>query len=356
MCASAILISIVLAATASATPLGTVQRDSVNADSVADAISLQRRTTFTATRASYGFGNSSGRTGSLLSGLLMGSYQYGNSEYFVRYISSEAQQGYYVGPYFDEWSNNVSILYGVSTTSQSLQFSIAAGVGYILHQGKGAFISEDSLGISHYQEIRKGELCIPVQAQMIFAFPTFFGFGITVFANLARDFTNYGFLGTFQFGDWSSPDPAPENAMSEKERRADSIRISGPRQSRSAVYLELLGSTGLYVFHYEHLLGEHVSLSVGGSYLPGTLSVPLIAHVFWMARNSGFELAAGVVPNIGIRYKGITSSTTLSETFFAGYRYQPFDGGEFVRFGWTPTIVGKDFIDFGIGISGGYCF
>ena len=125
-----------------------------------------------------------------------------------------------------------------------------------------------------------------------------------------------------------------------------------PRTAFNAVYLELLGNGGPFSINYDRRVGEDVAVRIGFAswtaddlFLGDEAETEIITvpvTVSWLpgTPSRGVELGGGVL--LGNRKQdvpfedGSTSSTFVSLTGIAGYRWQPADGGWTFRVGFTP--------------------
>lgn len=140
--------------------------------------------------------------------------------------------------------------------------------------------------------------------------------------------------------------------------------------ARNSIYLELLGSGGIYSFNYDRMFTENISGRIGVMYFPAVPSLfSSVENLFIMPFTLNFligenshklELGAGIVygqANVGITFNNETeTSSAISETFTIGYRYQQRLGGFLFRIGFTPLFrFGEIFMPWG-GISIGFSF
>ncbi len=133
----------------------------------------------------------------------------------------------------------------------------------------------------------------------------------------------------------------------------------GAITARNGIYLELLGNGGLYSLNYDRLLSRRLSLRAGithwtdpdeyrGSVFSSSrrttlTALPLMANYLVGRGNSRFEAGAGVlVGRQQDEHSRSGEATTRTSTSFvtltatAGYRYQRRTGGVIFRIGFTP--------------------
>ena len=131
---------------------------------------------------------------------------------------------------------------------------------------------------------------------------------------------------------------------------------TGPRRAENALYVELLGPGLLYSVDYDRAFGD-LSARIGIGYLSGTSSsfvaVPLtISYLGLGSKKHMFEIGAGVAiwnfsanySLLGANSNSSTSATIVAATGILGYRYQPPNGGFFLRVGLSPLIFQSGFI------------
>jgi hypothetical protein len=144
--------------------------------------------------------------------------------------------------------------------------------------------------------------------------------------------------------------------------------------SKNSLYLELLGSGGLYSFNYERYFSQKISGRIGFSTfsITGTLEsetatktritvFPVLITYLSGKGKSHFEIAGGMLS--GLETEANASYAIIDLTAFIGYRYQPPGGGFIFRIGLTPFLSldkEADYPDIGYmtsaGISLGYHF
>lgn len=129
------------------------------------------------------------------------------------------------------------------------------------------------------------------------------------------------------------------------------------RTANNALYVELLGSGILYSLNYDRAIGpiaarigvEYWSLSAtnsnGSSASVTWLNVPLtvsylgigsLKHIFEIGAGANISYFGGSASLLGASSSG--SAVTAWGTVILGYRYQPPDGGFFLRAGIDPLI------------------
>ena len=128
-----------------------------------------------------------------------------------------------------------------------------------------------------------------------------------------------------------------------------------PQQHPNGIYLELLGSGGIYSINYDRLFTPNIGGRIGFSYfsfdadnllLSTTIYLfPVSFNYFIGNGNSKLELGAGMTIITGnydwLGLKG--SGSAVFANFNIGYRYQPVDGGFLFRIGFTPWITPQGF-------------
>lgn len=137
--------------------------------------------------------------------------------------------------------------------------------------------------------------------------------------------------------------PAPSEAPTE-------------RSANNALYIELLGPGLLYSLNYDHAFGpvaarvgiEYWSLSASGGSgsssatflsFPVTVSylgIGSLKHIFEVGAGAEITYFGGSASVLGASSSG--SAVTAWGTLILGYRYQPPDGGFFLRAGISPLI------------------
>lgn len=129
------------------------------------------------------------------------------------------------------------------------------------------------------------------------------------------------------------------------------------RTANNALYIELLGPALLYSLNYDHTFGpvaarvgiEYWSLSAssgtGSSSSVTFLSFPVtvsylgigsLKHIFEIGAGAEITYFGGSTSVLGASSSG--SAVTAWGTLILGYRYQPPDGGFFLRAGISPLI------------------
>ncbi len=142
------------------------------------------------------------------------------------------------------------------------------------------------------------------------------------------------------------------------------------------LFLELSGSGGLYSVNYERAVKPLTYLRVGASYLYAgnfevqfpdgefrrsthALTLPVFLSRLIGKKNHYLELGAGVIPNVFLDDRDVSSDTRnefyLYGGLVAGYRYQPAQRGITLRAGFTPWFT-FDALSSSFGLSIGYRF
>jgi hypothetical protein len=147
--------------------------------------------------------------------------------------------------------------------------------------------------------------------------------------------------------------PAPPTETSPTERSAN-----------NALYIELLGAGLFYSLDYDRAFGPiaarigvgYFSITSGNSASGGSasstfISVPLtVSYLGIGSLKHMFEVGAGVSINYfggGASFANVSTSSSVTEVFgtvVLGYRYQPPDGGFFLRAGIDPIIGNFGFL------------
>jgi hypothetical protein len=119
--------------------------------------------------------------------------------------------------------------------------------------------------------------------------------------------------------------------------------------SKNTLYIELLGSGGLYSFNYERHFSPNISGRIGFSTfaISGMLEsetatktritvFPVLITYLSGKGKSHFEIAGGML--LGLETEPNASYAIIDLTAFLGYRYQPPGGGFIFRIGLTPFL------------------
>ncbi len=161
---------------------------------------------------------------------------------------------------------------------------------------------------------------------------------------------------------------AEHNPESKAAHSQDKVRDRSD-YGRTAIFVELLGSGGLYSVNVDRHLSGPWHLRAGysqfdvGDFLGGLLrTVPL--QVMYTAGDapSGLELGAGVTfawaANEFLFSQSAEPSFGAAASFTIGYRYQPEGSGFLHRIGFTPFVGYNDRVHVApsLGISFGYAF
>jgi hypothetical protein len=139
------------------------------------------------------------------------------------------------------------------------------------------------------------------------------------------------------------------------------------RTAYNSIYAEVGGAGGLWSLNYDRLLGEHVAVRIGFSYVYlSTLSVgshlvsfPLVVSGLVGAPEHKFEFGIGATPYYasaaisGSTYKVYGTGFSVFGSGVLGYRYQPEDDGVMFRIGFTPLFSDKAFLPWpGLSLGG----
>ncbi|HQS05811.1 MAG TPA: hypothetical protein PLT16_09260, partial [Daejeonella sp.] len=152
--------------------------------------------------------------------------------------------------------------------------------------------------------------------------------------------------------------------------------ITGKR--RKAVFIEALGSGGLFSANYDMRFkpdqndgwGFRVGVGIGedlpvevykqreyfGYYADRYLTIPLNINYIIGERRSGFETGITLTPELTNRKLENDPQVKLWTFLNAGYRFQAIKKGLLIRAAWTPGLVNKSFAPLWAGVSLGYSF
>jgi hypothetical protein len=136
-----------------------------------------------------------------------------------------------------------------------------------------------------------------------------------------------------------------------------------------SVFVEGLGSAGLYSLNYDHRFSEDFSLRAGFAIYGGEntstgaqatiVIVPITANYLAGGENHNFEMGIGPLFGGGsvsdTEYGPLATGGFAGVTSTIGYRYQPSDGGFVFRIGVIPFYSADKFQVWG-GLSFGYSF
>jgi len=139
---------------------------------------------------------------------------------------------------------------------------------------------------------------------------------------------------------------------------------------RQAIFLEALGSGGLYSLNYDRRLksgnsgfGGRIGLGVGSGYEIGEddyerrISMPLMVNYITGRGRSGLETGIGITPEFAFSEPVDDQRMKAWVNLNLVYRLQPIKKGFMMRAGWTPIIgTGGDLDLYWAGISVGYSF
>jgi hypothetical protein len=136
----------------------------------------------------------------------------------------------------------------------------------------------------------------------------------------------------------------------------------------NSIYLELVGSGGLYSVNYDRMFTDNIGARIGFMYFDSEwllfftdvemFLIPTTLNFLVGSGKHKFELGAGPVFIFGsVSFFGSdpVSGSGVGWTGTIGYRYQPNEGGFMWRIGFTPFLAGGEFFPSG-GISLGYGF
>lgn len=147
-------------------------------------------------------------TGVSMFGLAIGgniSYQYGVDLWQIRSIHTVEAQVSHLFDVDDPEENfwDVGILYGKNFKSKYLITSLSIGIGFVsgIRRGRYLYTEYHWLGeIRHYEKLPFYTAGIPIEAQISWIPTSFWGMGITAFANLNRRNSVVGILLSKSFG------------------------------------------------------------------------------------------------------------------------------------------------------------
>ncbi len=120
---------------------------------------------------------------------------------------------------------------------------------------------------------------------------------------------------------------------------------------RNTVFLEVLGTAGLYSLNYEKLIRSEYKIKhaarIGFSYFDihaldlASATVPLSYSILFpiAKRNHYLEIALGLEFSRSHYYSLDYTANYISNSFRLGYRYQKKMGGAFYNLGWTPSYL-----------------
>jgi hypothetical protein len=124
-----------------------------------------------------------------------------------------------------------------------------------------------------------------------------------------------------------------------------------PQQRPNSIYLELLGSGGVYSINYDRLFTPNIGGRIGFSYLSldkdfiipevTMYFFPLSFNYFVGNGSSKLEFGVGMTFVTGqFDWFGLKGSGSIViANFNIGYRYQPVDGGLLFRIGFNPVVT-----------------
>jgi len=159
----------------------------------------------------------------------------------------------------------------------------------------------------------------------------------------------------------AAPAAAPPAAAPAPAAPAESSPTE--RSANNALYVELLGAGLFYSLNYDRAFGPiagrigigYFSISGnsgnGGSSSSTFISVPVtVSYLGIGSLKHMFEIGAGVSINYfggGASFANVSTTASVTEVFgtlVLGYRYQPPDGGFFLRAGIDPIIGNFGFL------------
>lgn len=139
---------------------------------------------------------------------------------------------------------------------------------------------------------------------------------------------------------------------------------------RQAIFLEALGSGGLFSLNYDRRLksgndglGVRVGLGIGTTYesnedeFKRRVAVPLMVNYVFGRGRSGMETGIGITPEYAVQKTRDDQRMNAWGNLNVLYRLQPVKKGFIMRVGWTPIIGGGGTLDpYFAGVSFGYSF
>jgi len=139
---------------------------------------------------------------------------------------------------------------------------------------------------------------------------------------------------------------------------------------RQAIFLEALGSGGLFSLNYDRRLksgndglGVRVGLGIGTGYeskgneFKRRIAVPLMINYIFGSGRSGMETGIGITPEYAVKKTQNDHRMNAWGNLNVLYRLQPVKKGFIMRVGWTPIIGGEGTLDpYFAGVSLGYSF
>jgi|SRR5579859_1281666 len=148
------------------------------------------------------------------------------------------------------------------------------------------------------------------------------------------------------------PPPPPPARPAPPEGRLEPAEPPPPteRTANNALYVELLGAGLFYSLNYDHAFGP-IAPRIGLGYFAingaSWVSIPVtVSYLGIGGLKHMFEVGAGVSINTfsaGVSFAGAGSSASATDVYgvvVLGYRYQPPDGGFFLRAGVSPIFGG----------------
>lgn len=139
---------------------------------------------------------------------------------------------------------------------------------------------------------------------------------------------------------------------------------------RQAIFLEALGSGGLFSLNYDQRLksgndglGVRIGLGLGTGYeinadeYKRRVTLPLMVNYIFGRGRSGLETGIGITPEYAVSKPQDDQRMNAWGNLNVLYRFQPTKKGFIMRVGWTPIIgAGGDLDPYFAGVSFGYSF
>jgi hypothetical protein len=146
----------------------------------------------------------------------------------------------------------------------------------------------------------------------------------------------------------AAPPAAPAAEAPPPPAEAPAANAAPERTANNAIYFELLGAALFYSINYDRRISDF-ALRGGFMYFSVSsaswLAVPLsVSYLGIGSQKHCFEIGGGItihhfgnsVDTLGVSSSG--SATLLLGHAILGYRYQPLDGGFFLRAGVSPIV------------------
>ena len=139
---------------------------------------------------------------------------------------------------------------------------------------------------------------------------------------------------------------------------------------RQAIFLEALGSGGLFSLNYDRRLksdndgfGVRIGLGLGTGYeinedeFKRRVSVPLMVNYIFGRGRNGLETGIGITSEYAVSKPKDDQRMNAWGNLNVLYRFQPLKKGFIMRMGWTPIIGRGGSLDpYFVGVSFGYSF